>query len=236
MKNKTISLGALAALALAASESGAATVTYSTYIATSSTDTSWIPVPGSTEIAAFNVGGGQTTYGGVTWLATNSSGNGYNVPVFNTATDIDFYWSQPNVLWAYTASGFYVGESSVLNDGGWYDSTNAQIDLNGFTVGQKYLVQFVIADTRSFANGATVSLQGVSGVTGNSTSAQYAYQTGEYLVVNAEFTADSASTAWKSITGGTGEQINAIRIVAIPEPSAALLGGLGMLALLRRRR
>ena len=39
-------------------------------------------------------------------------------------------------------------------------------------------------------------------------------------------------------TGNTTElfHINALQLTAIPEPSAALLGGLGLLALLRRRR
>jgi hypothetical protein len=102
-------------------------------------------------------------------------------------------------------------------------------------VGQQYLVQFVFADTRS--DGGTLTLQGNTGVTGNSTDTTYSYTDGRYLVVNAQFTADTADTTWiPNVSGGSGEQINAIRIVAIPEPSAALLGGLGLLALLRRRR
>lgn len=232
MKNKTTSLAALAAIALVASASGAATVTYSTYIATSSTDTSWITSPvGSTEVAAFNVGGGQTTLGGLTWLDTVGAGG-----VQNTATAIDFYYHSPGVAWGNYASVFYSGGPGLLNSGGWWPSnTSAIIDLRGFTVGQEYLVQFVFADTRY--DGGTISLQALSGVTGNSASTTYSYTDGKYLVVNAQFTADTADTTWiPSANGGAGEQINAIRIVAIPEPSAALLGGLGMLCLLRRRR
>lgn len=231
MKNKTISLGVLAALALAASESGAATVTYSTYIATSSADTSWVSVPGSTEVAAFNVGGAETTYGGLTWLVTAQGGG-----VYNEATTIDFYYHQPGVAWGIPASGFYSGGPDLLNNGAyWQSNTNGVIDLRGFTVGQEYLVQFVFADTRY--DGGTLSLQGTSGVTGNSTDTTYSYTDGRYLVVNAQFTADTADTTWiPNVSGGSGEQINAIRIVVVPEPSAALLGGLSLLALLRRRR
>ena len=230
MKLKTTSLTVLSVISLAAAAYGAATVTYSTYTASSSTDTSWISVPGSTEIAAFNVGGGATTYGGLTWLDTVGGGG-----VYNETTTIDFYYHQPNVAWGSTASVFYSGGPALLNTGGWWANTNAIIDLRGFTVGQEYLVQFVFADTRQ--DGVTLSLQGASGVTGSSSATTYSYTDGRYLVVNAQFTADTANTTWiPGIAGNTGEQIGAIRIVAIPEPSAALLGGLGLLALLRRRR
>jgi len=42
---------------------------------------------------------------------------------------------------------------------------------------------------------------------------------------------------WSSVnTGVTGITMLSTDVVSIPEPSAALLGGLGLLALLRRRR
>ena len=44
------------------------------------------------------------------------------------------------------------------------------------------------------------------------------------------YNADSGTNAFNSVTG------NDIALIAIPEPGAALLGGLGLLALLRRRR
>lgn len=231
MKKKTTTFAALAALALAATASGAATVAYSTYIATSSADTSWISIPGSTEVAAFNVGGGETTFGGLTWLDTVSAGG-----IYNQATTIDFYYHQPGVAWGAAASVFYSGGPDLLNSGGyWGSNTNAILDLRGFNVGQEYLVQFVFADTRY--DGGTLSLQGNTGVTGNSSNTTYSYTDGRYLVVNAQFTADATDATWiPNVSGGAGEQINAIRVVAIPEPSAALIGGLGLLALLHRRR
>jgi hypothetical protein len=44
--------------------------------------------------------------------------------------------------------------------------------------------------------------------------------------------ADTTPTQWSGVSG----VLNQVRITAVPEPSAALLGGLGMLAFLRRRR
>ncbi len=44
------------------------------------------------------------------------------------------------------------------------------------------------------------------------------------------------TTAKDSTTGGNNWAIDDLKLTGIPEPSAALLGGLGLLALLRRRR
>ena len=227
MKLKTIHLAALTWVAAASISFAAATVSYNTYTATSSTDTSWITNPaGSTQVAAFNVGSAtDTSYGGVDWVGANVS---------KTSGGISFNYYQPGT-WASQASVFYSG-TTLLNDGAyWSFNTGAQVHLDGFTVGQKYLVQFVFADKRY--DGGTITLQGASGVSGSSTTTRYSYTDGRYLVVNAEFTADTANTSWIPNVGASeGEQLNAIRIVAIPEPHAALLGGLGMLVLLRRRR
>ncbi|OYV04763.1 MAG: hypothetical protein CFE26_15145, partial [Verrucomicrobiales bacterium VVV1] len=46
---------------------------------------------------------------------------------------------------------------------------------------------------------------------------------------------DHLALGFGSAWGGT-KYIDDVRVTIVPEPSAALLGGLGMLALLRRRR
>ena len=59
-------------------------------------------------------------------------------------------------------------------------------------------------------------------------------------MVTARFTPSAGDTNFSFrplINGGSlGLQVNAVQVLTIPEPSAALLGGLGLLALLRRRR
>lgn len=233
---KLLSSNTLAALAamfvIPTFAHSAAVVTYSNYTASNSADTSWMVNPiGSSVVANFNVGGGQTTFGGETWLSTDNGG-----ALFNTALDIDFYYSQPNVAWAPYTSGFYNGGPDLLNTGGyWSFNTNGIVELRGLTLAQDYLIQFVFADTRY--DGGQMQLQAISGVSGNSTPTTYSSTAGQYLVVNAQFKADTADTVWvPNVGNGSGEQLNAIRILTIPEPSAALLGGFGLLALLRRRR
>jgi hypothetical protein len=61
---------------------------------------------------------------------------------------------------------------------------------------------------------------------GGSTSGSYILGT---------FTADN-NLQTITITADQSVQLNALQLRAIPEPSAALLGGLGLLALLRRRK
>ena len=67
---------------------------------------------------------------------------------------------------------------------------------------------------------------------------------GDGLLVTGTFVADASTqrfTVHAREPGGVllaGGQLNALTLyqTAVPEPSAALLGGLGLLALLRRRR
>jgi hypothetical protein len=93
----------------------------------------------------------------------------------------------------------------------------------------------------------------------------YVKQNGSGTVANANFTGDVAGHPWNSsqffllrqridnnftpgtagntsilntkvLTGSDATFANALALATIPEPSAALLGGLGALLLLRRRR
>jgi fibronectin-binding autotransporter adhesin len=98
----------------------------------------------------------------------------------------------------------------------------------------------------SIASGATLNLEQLGTYAVGDKFTLFAYLTGNLtgtfssLLNGAEFT--YAGGVWKinysdtsgGINGGTGTSF--VTISAIPEPSAALLGALGLLALLRRRR
>lgn len=122
------------------------------------------------------------------------------------------------------------------------------ITFTGLTVGDKYEIQIWASHT-GFAgsglvlnNGSGVVNPGTSGhatllyEAGTGNPGQYAFGT---------FTADGTSQTfnlrrWQNLSStpsaASEPYVNAIQLRQIPEPSAALLGGLGMLALLRRRR
>lgn len=246
MKLRNASLAAFAVLAMAGSVSAATSITYSTQVISSAADTSWVSPTNTTSVAAFNFGGDQTTYGGVTWVDCS------NVDGWTTGNPNSTPWavfSVPNVAWGNNdPSSFYAGATPLLASGAWQSATNAQIDMGGFTVGTHYLIQFVLADSRNetYATGRTIQIQGLGTEIGgqNSTTVQYAYgdagdgNDANFAVVTADFVAGATSYSFipYQAGNGTGTQINGVQVLTIPEPSAALLGGLGMLVLLRRRR
>lgn len=243
MKSKKNILLAAALTSLTVGAAPAATIiSYSGATIANSTDTSWVTPAGSTSVIAFDMGGTGAGFGGVNWRTTYPAASGNN----DTAFTMNFH--APGQSWASNAGVFYSSPTaSVLLDTGNYSGNTAngvdfRIDLSGFTVGQEYLVQFVVADARGGgAIGRGIDINGYSSnISGqNSGNYQYAFGDDRYEVVTAQFTPAAGDTTFSFrpvISDGSGLQVNGIQVLTIPEPSASLLGGVGLLALLRRRR
>jgi hypothetical protein len=114
------------------------------------------------------------------------------------------------------------------------NSSTGTLTLNDLTPMQQYMVQIWSNDSRSgalnqlvtFTAGNAVSLD--RNTTGTSGYGQWVIGT---------FTADATTqsiTVSNSLNQGLA--LNGLQVRTIPEPSATLLGGLGMLMLLRRKR
>lgn len=237
MKHKTtILLAASAAIALAGPAS-AATVVWNAVQQVTGTSN----VIANTTGLAVAYGTGGATVNGVTFAQGGLLGNTQNgITLSLTGFDnID-----PT---SYTTNGFAPNPSATnsrvpsgmadLLKGGAYTNaaTPATVNLSGLTVGREYTVQFFVADYRNEDLGWGNLSRDETITSGNASGAlNYLNNpTGPASFVVGTFTADAATQAF-DFTANQSAQLNAINV--IPEPSAALLGGLGMLVLLRRRR
>ena len=160
----------------------------------------------------------------------------------------DFGFNNPSWTVGYTESGFpgNVTDSTVPTLSG-PDAANYQtiltigreaypsgsFTLSNLSITQQYELQVWVDDYRSYTNVRTETIT----ATGDSASPALTYLNsggsvhGQYII--GTFTPDTTSVTF-TMTGNETAMYNALQLRAIPEPSAALLGGLGMLVLLRR--
>ncbi|WP_234047370.1 hypothetical protein [Luteolibacter pohnpeiensis] len=126
------------------------------------------------------------------------------------------------------------------------NSTNMQFNLTNLTVGQSYLVQFIYSCSGNrpiqlAAGTFSVGSVATSGTGSDGNSDVYSYgETNGALLLTATFTADSTTELFTMLSNTTGSNsrvtLSGFVISEIPEPSVALLGALGGLALISRRR
>jgi hypothetical protein len=210
----------LAASVLGMAAANAATISWSSAAATTSGAYGQVLNTGlfttiGTQILAENVGGAAQSFDGINF----------------TAGTITFAGG--------TYGGFHEG-GKVSQTGTYGTNVASTVNLTGLTTGYTYRVQALVYDGRSEVSGRTVNFDGINqGVYANGV---YNVTWGNGLLVTGTFVADAATQNFtiEAFSGATskGGQLNALALfqTAVPEPSAALLGGLGMLALLRRRR
>jgi hypothetical protein len=232
MKSKFLPIICAAGIALPLS-SHAATVSWGT----------WTPVTSETGISTPT----GYTYDGVNFNGSTTSINNGTQDVTFTGIGLNSSGTAGEITVASTGFAFQStssGNSNVVSAVGspqtWAtvldrvigdDNNSATINLSGLTSGTEYTVQFFSSTPDGGINATTMISSG-----GVDSAAFGSHTGGQTRSIVATFTADGTESQSFSISGAEPTFSALVVGTVIPEPSAALLGGLGLLGLLRRRR
>jgi hypothetical protein len=224
--------------------------------ATTFTNASVLDTPyaaGYTFVSAMNVGDSAKTFntpGGTSISFAAGTGaadlGDVNMPA---ASSITTGYYNGNAQWN---AGIFTGDTGItafndiLDGNAWHtNSSDSQqpltLRLTGLTVGETYAVYLYSVDARAGSAGrAQAYWDGFSSpaFTGNTSGS---FSQSAATVVMGSFTADAAfQDIFIQETDGAGNDdthLSAYTLYAVPEPSSAvLIGSVGLLSLLRRRR
>lgn len=209
-----------------------------------------ISTTGSLSVA-WNLGSTTSyTLNGVTFTGFNTRSGTADTGNYNITTNTGNISGQ-NFFGAYgtpvNSAGGSIGTDygSALNTGVYVNGTATGVyTFSGLTVGNEYSLQLWFNDVRANATTGSATIdsgtgtpsvilltddEGLDGAGGRGALSQYTIGT---------FTADAASQSFRvnETTSLGGATLNMLQLRQVPEPGSALLGGLGLLALLRRRR
>jgi hypothetical protein len=195
---------------------------------------------GEISVAGFNAGGPGTTYGGETWAADNSTVNGITL-------------SYSAAGWDGSGPYFYDSTMPPLDYAPYRDYTYPSdqgynvipsIDLTGLDPAKTYRIQYLLADDR-YDQLYTTTIKALGSFEGtNSAAADYMFTDGHFAVFSAVLSGSaslsvSSGQLWNPDNSLTAKksQVNAIRVVVIPEPASGLmlLGSMLGIGLLRRK-
>lgn len=189
-------------------------------------------------ILAANIGAATaTTVNGVTFAAYN---NMATIPGLTDTLNLN-----PGSVFGNAAAPYgalSAGYQALVSSGRYTDGATLEtLNLSGLTIGQSYLVQFWVNDSRGGGtSGRTLDLTAGATAVLDLNVQNVAGGLGQYVI--GTFTADAATQIFNllgSHNAGTTDstQLNGFQIRAVPEPSQALLAALGVVSIgLRRRR
>lgn len=188
-------------------------------------------------ILAANIGSATaTTVNGVTFAAYNSTAT---IPGLTDTLNLN-----PGAVFGNAAapySALSAGYQALVSSGRYTDGATLEtLNLSGLTIGQSYLVQFWVNDSRGGTSGRTLDLTAGATAVLDFNVQNVAGGLGQYVI--GTFTADTTTQTFNllgSHNAGTTDstQLNGFQIRAVPEPSQALLAVLGVISIgLRRRR
>jgi hypothetical protein len=218
-----IKLLILAGLAIASTAN--ATITLNTLFGPATTSTGGLVPDGTLWALVVDTDGNNTFAGGFGLGGSITSG---------AAADASFVQGQ--VL----SVGGLIGADTIFAMGGFTGESQGQL---GFTIDS---IELTLAGALTagknaafyFFPGATYNAVGTNSVAGQVGGINAAAVVGgDFDGLNMVIPADGSTVTWGGIGTGLGGTVSNFQAVnLVPEPSAALLGALGALGLLRRRR
>lgn len=190
-----------------------------------------------------NTTGGQTiafTAGGVTATANMPAAASSITTVYNAGTQA----ASANLLQPGTTGDTQF--DAVLDGGAWHNKTSdatqpMALRIGSLTVGETYLVSLFSVDQRAASAGRAQAYWDTFGGGAFSGGTSGSFSQNTPIMTMFTFTADAnfqdIFIEETDNAGNADTNLAAFTLYAIPEPSsAALVGGVGLLTLLRRRR
>jgi hypothetical protein len=141
----------------------------------------------------------------------------------------------------FNGSGAVASNLDVFEGNIYITGATSTITLTGLGAGTMVDLYFYLAAGHTAGEGGTMTIDATSltATDPNASGDETAYTLGanyvkfDDLVVGGS---GNVTATWAVASGQTYSSFAGMQIAVVPEPSTALLGGLGMLALLRRRR
>jgi hypothetical protein len=221
-------LNLLSTSALLAASASAATITWESATIGTAADVSTEGTP----VFAYSIAGTETTTVNTVDFIGDDLIDG-TLGDDLTTTPIG-YANYVNYSSPASATGAY---ADILTTGSYKGgTTDAVYTLNNLSIGQEYLIQFWINDSRATDSNRFATIAD-SGVTVDFNTADAIGGAGQYVI--GTFIADSTSETFTLNAVSGNQQLNAIQLRAIPEPGTyALIGGVISLSsvALRRRK